>query len=153
MLQIFKPLFLLTIVSILFSQDPESLYNQGLSKLEKAEINKAEEALKESLKIDPSFAPSLQGLSKLYLYKGDLKKANEYAIKAVQADEDFREWSNKISKISEQIQNGNRNVQQGLFEEAIKEYDSILSEHPYYPEAEFYKGLTRFRQKNIDGAA
>jgi len=153
MSQICKPLFLLTIVSAIFSKDPEFLYNQGLNMLEKTEINNAENALRESLKIDPSFAPSLQGLSKLYLHKGDLKKANEYAIQAVQADEDFREWSNKISKISEYIQNGNRNVQQGLFEEAIKAYDVILSEHPYYPEAEFYKGLTRFRQKNIEGAA
>ena len=153
MLQIYKPLSLLTIISVLFSQDPESLYSRGLKMLDKKEISDAEQVFKESLKIDPSFAPSLQGLSKLSLHRGDLKKANEYAIQAVQADEDFREWSNKISKISEHIQNGNRNVQQGLFEEAIKEYDSILKEHPYFPEAEFYKGLTRFRQKNIDGAA
>lgn len=144
---------LFTILSVLFSQDPEILYNQGLNMLEKTDINDAEKAFNESLKIDPSFAPSIQGLSKLYLYKGDLKKANEYAIQAVQADEDFREWSNQISKISEQIQNGNRNVQQGSFEEAIMEYDAILSKHPYFPEAEFYKGLTRFRQKNIEGAA
>ena len=56
---------------------------------------------------------------------GNLKKANEYSIEAVQKDEDFREWSNVIAKISENIQNGNRNVQQGLFEEAIKNYEII----------------------------
>lgn len=153
MQNIFKLIILITTTSILYSQDPETLYDQGLTLLEKKEINNAEGLFSKSLKIDPSFAPSIQALSKLNLYKGDLKKANEYANKAVQADEDFRVWSNKISKISEQIQNGNRNVQQGLFEEAIKEYDAILKEHPYFPEAEFYKGLTRFRQKNIDGAA
>ena len=71
------------------------------------------------MQMDPSFAPQMQALSKLSLYKGDLKKANEFSIKAVQSDEDFRIGSLQISKISEQIQNGNRNVQQGLFDDAI----------------------------------
>ena len=92
-------------------------------------------------------------MSKLNLHKGDLKKANEYSNQAVQADEDFRDWSIKIGKITEHIQNGNRNVQQGMFEEAIKEYDKISASHPYFPDAEFYKGLTRFRQKDIESAA
>ena len=105
------------------------------------------------MQIDPSFAPAMQALSKLLLQRGDLKKANEFSIKAVQADEDFRDWSLQISKISEQIQNGNRNVQQGLFEDAINSYKSILKDHPYFPDAEFYMGLTRFRQKDIDKAA
>jgi len=144
---------ILILTSSAFSQDPESSYNKGIKLLEENQLLQAEESLNKSLSIDPSFAPAIQGLSKLYLHKGDLKKANEYAIKAVQADEDFRDWSGKISKISEHIQNGNRNVQQGLYDDAIKEYDAILISHPYFPEAEFYKGLTRFRQKNIDGAA
>ena len=87
------------------------------------------------------------------LHKGDLKKANEYSNQAVQADEDFRDWSIKIGKITEHIQNGNRNVQQGMFEEAINEYDKISASHPYFPDAEFYKGLSRFRQKDIESAA
>ena len=95
-----------------------------------------------SFKADPSFAPAMQALSKLYLHKGDLKTSNEYSISAVQADEDFREWSKKISKITELIQSGNRSVQKGLYEEAIKEYDKIIKIHPYFPDAEFYKGLT-----------
>ena len=113
----------------------------------------AEDLFNQALKIDPSFAPALKSLSKLYLHMGNLKKANEYSIEAVQKDEDFREWSNVIAKISENIQNGNRNVQQGLFEEAIKNYEIISNDHPYFPDAEFYKGLTRFRQKDIEGAA
>ena len=90
MLRIFKPLFLLTIVSILFSQDPESLYNQGLSKLEKAEINKAEEALKESLKIDPSFAPADIGLAEVMIKRNNPEKAIEYTKKGIMLDEEFR---------------------------------------------------------------
>ena len=138
---------------MLFSQNPEELLNKGNMELESGNLISAEELFNSALKIDPSFAPALKGLSKLYLHKGNLKKANEFSIEAVQKDEDFREWSNKITKISEKIQNGNRNVQQGQYEEAIKEYNLVSKEHPYFPDAEFYKGLTRFRQKDIDAAA
>jgi|TARA_B100000959_G_scaffold287461_1_gene372449 tetratricopeptide (TPR) repeat protein len=146
----FTSLFLTTIV---FSQDPELLLDQGESMLSSGDVNGAESSFNNALKVDPSFAPALQALSKLYLHKGDLKKANEYSIQAVQADEDFRDWSEKIGMITEYIQNGNRNVQQSLFEEAINEYDKISKAHPYFPDAEFYKGLTRFRQKDIESAA
>ena len=138
---------------MLFSQNPEELLNKGNIELESGNLISAEELFNSALKIDPSFAPALKGLSKLYLHKGNLKKANEFSIEAVQKDEDFREWSNKITKISEKIQNGNRNVQQGQYEEAIKNYNLVSKEHPYFPDAEFYKGLTRFRQKDIDAAA
>ena len=133
--------------------NPEKLLEKGNMELDSGNILIAEELFNKALSLDPSFAPAIKGLSKLYLHKGDLKKANEYSIDAVQKDEDFREWSNSIIKISENIQNGNRNVQQGLFEEAIKNYELISKAHPYFPDAEFYKGLTRFRQKDIEGAA
>ena len=140
-------------VGILLSQSPDKLLEDGNSELQNGNLTLAEDLFNQALKIDPSFAPALKSLSKLYLHMGNLKKANEYSIEAVQKDEDFREWSNVIAKISENIQNGNRNVQQGLFEEAIKNYERISKDHPYFPDAEFYKGLTRFRQKDIEGAA
>ena len=140
-------------VGILLSQSPDKLLEDGNSELQNGNLTLAEDLFNQALKIDPSFAPALKSLSKLYLHMGNLKKANEYSIEAVQKDEDFREWSNVIAKISENIQKGNRNVQQGLFEEAIKNYEIISKDHPYFPDAEFYKGLTRFRQKDIEGAA
>ena len=120
---------------------------KGNQQLSSGKLDDAEESFNKAMQLDPSFAPAMQALSKLSLHRGDLKKANEFSIKAVQADEDFRDWSLQISKISEQIQNGNRNVQQGLFNDAISSYESILKDHPYFPDAEFYMGLTRFRQK------
>ena len=147
------PLIYFFFIGILFSQNPEKLLEDGNFELQNGNLTLAEDLFNKALKIDPSFAPALKSLSKLYLHKGNLKKANEYSIEAVQKDEDFREWSNAIAKISEHIQNGNRNVQQGLFEEAIKNYELISKDHPYFPDAEFYKGLTRFRQKDIEGAA
>ena len=138
--------------AIVFSQDSEVLLLKGNSQLSLGHIEDAEIIFNSILKIDPTFAPALQALSKLNLHKGDLKKANEYSNQAVTADEDFRDWSVKIFAIREHILNGNRNIQQGLFEEAIKEYDKISQTHPYFPDAEYYKGLTRFRQKDIEAA-
>ena len=117
--------------SKVFANNPEVFLEKGNMELDSGNLLVAEDFFNKALSIDPSFAPALKGLSKLSLHKGDLKKANEYAIDAVQKDEDFREWSKSITKISENIQNGNRNVQQGLFDEAINSYELILQDHPY----------------------
>jgi tetratricopeptide (TPR) repeat protein len=144
---------LLFTCSLLFAQDPEVLLSTGEIQLAAGDYSGAEFSFNSALQVDPSFAPALQALSKLALHVGDIKKANDYSNQAVQADEDFREWSDQITKINENIQNGNRDVHQGLFDEAIQKYSAILEQHPYFPDAEFYMGLTRFRQKDIEGAA
>ncbi len=139
--------------SFLFSQDPEVLLNQANNKMKIGELEQADSLLKESLKIDPSFAPAHKGFSEMWLRKGDLVKANESATKAVQMDEEFRSWWNGLNDIRTRIQNGKRNVQQGQFDIAMQEYQAILDKFPYFPEAKFYMGLTKFRQKDIEEAA
>ncbi len=151
-----KNLLLITILiygSFLFSQDPEDLFNQANDRMKKGELEQADSLLKESLKIDPSFAPAHIGFSELWLRKGDLVKSNESATKAVQMDEEFRSWWNGLNDIRTRIQNGKRNVQQGQFDIAMQEYQAIVDKFPYFPEAQFYMGLTKFRQKDIEGAA
>ena len=139
--------------SFLFSQDPEVLFNQAEDKMKTGDLDQADSLLKESLKIDPSFAPAHIGFSELWLRKGDLVKANESATKAVQMDEEFRSWWNGLNDIRTRIQNGKRNVQQGQFKVAMQEYQAIVDKFPYFPEVQFYMGLTKFRQKDIEGAA
>ena len=151
-----KYLFILAILvfsTFLFSQDPEVLFNQAENKMKTGELEQADSLLKESLKIDPSFAPAYIGFSELWLRKGDLGKANESATKAVQMDEEFRSWWNGLNDIRTRIQNGKRNVQQGQFDVAMQEYQAIVDKFPYFPEAQFYMGLTKFRQKDIERAA
>ena len=132
-----KVLIILFSSIFLFSQDPELLINKGESALLSGDIDNAESLFNESLKVDPSFAPALHALSKLSLYKGDLKKANEYSIQAVQADEDFREWSNKIIKIKDEMLRAKKS---SLSEESIAIYESIIKQHSYYSDAYFYLG-------------
>jgi len=149
-MSIIKILIILFSSIFLFAQDPESLLNEGESALISGDIDNAESLFNESLKVDPSFAPALQALSKLSLYKGDLKKANEYSIQAVQADEDFREWSNKIIKIKDEMLRAKKS---GTPEESIAIYESITKKHSYYSDAYFYIGYTHYKNKDIKTAS
>jgi len=137
----------------LFSQSPETLLGLAEKQMADKELVIAEENLKKALEIDPSFAPAFKALSKLALQRGDLTTANSFSIQAVQADEDFRSWSDGISSIAQKIQNGRTNIQKRMYDDAIKEYSDILSDFPYFPEAAFYIGLAYFKQKDIEGAA
>ena len=147
-------LYVIIIVnSILLCQDPEELLAEANSKMKIGELNSADSLLQESLKFDPSFAPAHIGFSELWLRKGDLVKANESATKAVQMDEEFRLWWNGLNDIRNKIQTGKRYVQQGEYHIAMQEYKAIAEKYPYFPEAQFYMGLTKFRQKDIEAAA
>ena len=150
---IFKIFLTCIITSIAFTQDPELLLEKGQNELASGYLLESEQTFQKALQIDPSFAPALQALSKLSLYKGDISKAVDYSNQAVQADEDFREWAIEINKIKEEMQLGVGKVGQGLFEEAISIFNSILQTHPYFPGSEYYMGATRLRQKDLEKAA
>lgn len=147
---IIRILIILCTSVFLFSQDPETLLDQGQSLLASGDIIGAESLFNESLKIDPSFAPALQALSQLSLHKGDLKKANEYSIQAVQADEDFRKWSDKIIKIKDEMLRAKKS---STIEDAISIYTSIIDEHSYYSDAYFYIGYSHYKNKDIKMAS
>jgi len=141
------------ISSFLFCQDLEDLLNQANSKLKIGELKSAESLLQQALDIDPSFAPARVGFSELWLRRGDLVKANEYATMAVRIDEDFRSWWDGLNKIRSEIQKGRMSVQEGKYDSAMQEYQTVAEKYPYFPEAQYYMGLTKFRQKNFEKAA
>ena len=139
--------------SFLFCQDPETLLAEANSKMKIGELKSADSLLNESLKIDPSFAPAHVGFSELWLRKGDLVKANEYATMAVRIDEDFRSWWDGLNEIRSKIQKGRMSVQKGKYDTAMQEYQTIVEKYPYFPEVQYYMGLTKFRQKDFEAAA
>ena len=141
------------ISSFLFCQDLEDFLNQANSKLKIGELKSAESLLQQALDIDPSFAPARVGFSELWLRRGDLVKANEYATMAVRIDEDYRSWWDGLNEIRGKIQKGRMSVQKGEYDIAIQEYQTLAEKHPYFPEAQYYMGLTKFRQKDFEGAA
>jgi len=141
------------ISSFLFCQDLEYLLNKANSKLKIGELKSAESLLQQALDIDPSFAPAHVGFSELWLRRGDLVKANEYATMAVRIDEDFRSWWDGLNEIRSRIQKGRMSVQKGKYDTAMQEYQTIVEKYPYFPEVQYYMGLTKFRQKDFEGAA
>ena len=141
------------ISSFLFCQDLEELLNQANSKLKVGELKSAESLLQKALNIDPFFAPARVGFSELWLRRGDLVKANEYATMAVRIDEDFRSWWDDLNEIRSKIQKGRMSIQKGEYDTAIQEYQTLAEKHPYFPQAQYYMGLTKFRQKDFEGAA
>jgi len=145
--------FSLILTTLIFAQDPEEVLQTAETQRASGDFEGAEASLKQLLSVDPSFAPAHIGLSKLALHKGDLKKANEHSNTAVQMDEDFRDWSKQLDGIRIGIQNGTQAVKRGQFPEAVTEFEKILQNFPYFSEAYFYIGLTKFREKNLDGAA
>ena len=139
--------------SLALSQDLQSIVNKANNEIKSNDLVAAENLLKNVLDIDPSFAPARVVLSKIWLRKGDLSKANEYANLAVRIDEDFRPWWEKLNEIRAGIQNGQKYVQQSDFDRAFDEYEAISEKFPYYSQAHYYMGIAKYKQKDFQQAA
>ena len=139
--------------SLALSQDLQSIVNKANNEIKSNDLVSAENLLKNVLDIDPSFAPARVALSKIWLRKGDLSKANEYANLAVRIDEDFRPWWEKLNEIRAGIQNGQKYVQQSDFDKAFDEYEAISEKFPYYSQAHYYMGIAKYKQKDFQQAA
>ena len=139
--------------SLALSQDLQSIVNKANNEIKSNDLVSAENLLKNVLDLDPSFAPARVALSKIWLRKGDLSKANEYANLAVRIDEDFRPWWEKLNEIRAGIQNGQNYVLQSDFVKAFDEYEAISEKFPYYPQAHYYMGIAKYKQKDFQQAA
>ena len=139
--------------SLALSQDLQSIVNKANNEIKSNDLVSAETLLQDVLDVDPSFAPARVALSKIWLRKGDLSKANEYANLAVRIDEDFRPWWEKLNEIRAGIQNGQKYVQQSDFDRAFDEYEAISEKFPYYSQAHYYMGIAKYKQKDFQQAA
>ena len=151
-----RQLFINTLIvmgSLVFSQDLQSLVNKANNKIISSELESAETLLQDVLDIDPSFAPARIAFSKIWLRKGDLSKANEYATLAVRIDEDFRPWWENLNEIRAGIQNGQKYAQQSNFDKAFDEYEAIAEEYPYFSLVYYYMGIAKYKQQDFHEAA
>jgi len=137
----------------LFSQDLGSMLNKANNKLKTGELREAEITLQKILDIDPSYAPARVTFSKLWLRRADITKANEYATLAVRINEDFRPWWDELNEIRNRVQLGRQKTQQADYENAMRDYGFIAKKYPYFPEVQYYMGITKFKQRDYKGAA
>lgn len=145
--------FIIIISSFLFSQDLGSMLNKANNKLKAGKLKLAETELQNILEIDPSYAPARITYSKLWLRKGNISKANEYATLAVRIDEELRPWWNELNDIRTKVQLGRQKTQKGDYENAMREYETIAKIYPYYTEVYYYMGITKFKQRDFKAAA
>ena len=139
--------------SLALSQDLQSIVNKANNEIKSNDLVSAETLLQDVLDVDPSFAPARVALSKIWLRKGDLSKANEYANLAVRIDEDFRPWWEKLNEIRAGIQNGQKYIHQSDFDKAFDEYEAISEKFPYYSQAHYYMGIAKYKQEDFQQAA
>ena len=139
--------------SLTLAQDLQSLVNKANNKIKSNDLESAETLLQNVLDVDPSFAPARIAFSKVWLRKGNLSKANEYATLAVRIDEDFRPWWEKLNEIRSGVQNGQKYVQQSNFDKAFNEYKAISEKYPYFSQAQYYMGIAKYKQKEFQEAA
>tara|TARA_B110000444_G_C18816348_1_gene585345 strand:+ start:454 stop:1752 length:1299 start_codon:yes stop_codon:yes gene_type:complete len=143
----------LIFIKFVFSQDIEELFEKGEVLVNEGYIDSSDKIFNMCLELDNSFAPAYIGISKNWLIRGDLKKANELATKAVQIDEDFRSWWNELNEINNKIQSGRQSDKLKNFDEAITIYESIIKKYPNCSEVYFYMGHSRYKQKDMAAAA
>ena len=138
--------------SLTLAQDLQSLVNKANNKIKSNDLESAETLLQKVLDVDPSFAPARIAFSKIWLRKGNLSMANEYATLAVRIDEDFRPWWEKLNEIRSGVQNGQKYVQQSNFDKAYNEYKAISEKYPYFSQAQYYMGIAKYKQKEFQEA-
>ena len=143
----------IVIGSLAFSKDLQSLVNKANNKIKSSDLESAEALLEKVLDVDPSFAPARVAFSKIWLHKGDLSKANEYATMAVRIDEDFRPWWEKLNEIRAGTQRGQQYAQKSDFAKAFEEYEAISEKYPYFSQAHYFMGIAKYKQKDFKEAA
>ncbi len=139
--------------SLVHSQDLQSFVNKANNKIKASDLKSAESILQYVLDIDPSFAPARIAFSEIWLRKGNLSKANEYATLAVRIDEDFRFWWENLNEIKVGMRNGQQYFQQNNYDKVFDEYEAISKKYPYFSQVHYLIGVAKYKQKNFKEAA
>ncbi len=150
-----KSILFLLAVSLVFSQSPEEVLEQGNQFFNNGDYNNAITQYEQVLKLDPTFAPAMFQLSHCYLRLGDMVKTKEYIDEAIEADpdnEEYREEFNRINEINTMMNDCNRNMRSGQFEDAFISYEMVLDKFPFFAEAAYSMGLAMMREKDYDEA-
>ena len=127
----------------------------GQSMMDNNDLEGAKIALEQSLKADPTFAPAMILLSKVFLRMGDMTKTQEFIRNAIDADPENQEYRNEFERLNEintLMADGQRNLQNGDLAAAYESYRIVLEKFPFFSEADYSMGLVKFREKDFPAA-
>ena len=147
-------LFILSIAHcLIFAQDPERYLIIANEKMTAGELSAADSLLNESLKIDPTFAPAIVAQSKIWLRKGDIKKAIFYGSKAVKLDEDTRPWADELTRINNKMISAMNTFKNREVEKSISELEMITQDYPYFVQPYYNMAVIKYKTNDPDGMA
>jgi len=150
-----KYLIQLILLSFISAQTPDVLLQNGLEMIKTGDLISAQTSLEDALKADPTFAPAMIALSKVYLRNGDMQKTQEYIRKAIDSDPEnleFREEFERLNEINTLMAEGQRNMQSGDLSAAYESYRVVLEKFPFFAEAAYSMGLVKFREQDFSSA-
>ena len=146
---------LLLITGLTMAQTPESFLKLGQQKAESGDLDAAESLFQQAINLDPTFAPALFGLAKVYLRKGDMKQTQEFLLKAIEVEpenQEYRKEYERMDEINNLMNDGNRAMKNGQYKEAYESYRVVLEKFPFFADAAYSMGLALFRQGEYDSA-
>ncbi len=150
-----KLILSLILVTIIGAQTPEALMQDGQAMLDSNDLEGARIALEQALQADPTFAPVMILLSKVYLRMGDMTKTQEYIRNAIDTDpenQEYRDEFDRLNEINTLMADGQRNLQNGDLEGAYESYRIVLEKFPFFSEADYSMGLVKFRERDFPAA-
>lgn len=150
-----KLILSLILVAIIGAQTPDALMQNGQSMLDNNDLEGAKIALEQALQADPTFAPVMILLSKVYLRMGDMTKTQEYIRNAIDTDpenQEYRDEFDRLNEINTLMADGKRNLQNGDLAGAYESYRIVLEKFPFFSEADYSMGLVKFREREFPAA-
>jgi len=137
------------------AQSPDALMQDGQTMLDNNDLVGAKAALEQALQADPTYAPVMILLSKVYLNMGDMVKTQEYIRMAIDTDpenQEYRDEFERLNEINTLMADGQRNLQNGDLPAAYESYRIVLEKFPFFSEADYSMGLVKFREQDFSVA-
>lgn len=125
-------------------QDLEARLAQAKAEMAGGNWAQAESVLQAIIADDENYAPAFFELSVVFLERDNLKGAQENITKAIEKDprnEEFRSKAERIASLSGGMSRARRAYDGFDFDNAIGEYEKVVSEFPHFASAHFGLGL------------
>ena len=147
-----KIILFLFCLSIGISETPEKLLSSGQIKLQEGDLQGALTDFQIALEQDSKFDLAMLELAQLQMRLGNMEKAKELLFKAVEVNEENRKEFDRFNDINVKMNDGERAMKNGQYEEAFSNYEVVVAEFPNFTEAVFSMGLAKFRLSDLESA-
>ena len=115
---LFKYIYIFSLVSIINSQSPDQTLNDGKSQLANGDYVQAEILFKKALEMDPTFSPAMLELARINLRFGKMKDTQEFLRQAIDIDpenQEYRDEFDRINQINTLMSDAKRYVDNGSY--------------------------------------